>query len=178
MDEPLLIAFGSNLDPLPNLTAGLTRLHACLGIRRISRVYRTAPVGEIASQPDFLNGVVALERGLPPLELKALLRDIEAAQKRERPPGGKHYGPRTLDLDILLMGARVVKREGLTIPDPDLLTRPFLAWPAAELYPLFPHPLTGLSLVEGARCLQQQPGVMEVDPEASRLLTELFPALE
>lgn len=140
---PILIAFGSNLDPLTNLYAGLARLHQAIGLAAISTVYCTKPLG-IPNQPDFLNGAVLSHDEIDPLQLKQLLREIEAEQRRER--CGHHFGPRTLDLDIALMGDTILTVGSLIIPDPDIPDRPFLVVPLAELAPTMRHPRLGLTL--------------------------------
>ncbi|MBF0623782.1 MAG: 2-amino-4-hydroxy-6-hydroxymethyldihydropteridine diphosphokinase [Magnetococcales bacterium] len=167
---PILIAFGSNLDPLRNLTQGLIRLHRELPLARISTIYRTRPLapppGEDpasrSEEPDFLNGVAISHRDMDPLQLKKRLRHIESRQNRLR--SGPRWAPRTLDLDIALMGGMVCDREGLTIPDPDILRRPFLALPLAELAPELRHPLQGQSLRELAAAFGPDPPGMRRTP--------------
>ncbi|MBF0182699.1 MAG: 2-amino-4-hydroxy-6-hydroxymethyldihydropteridine diphosphokinase [Magnetococcales bacterium] len=139
---PILIAFGSNIAPERHLVDGLTRLHAVTGWQAISTVYRTkaipVPGGPDTHDPDFFNGAVLLDGGWEPLELRVLLKTIERATGRH--PDAPRWAPRSLDLDIALMGDRVVRSADLTLPDPDILTRPFLAVTLAQLLPEWRHP--------------------------------------
>ncbi|MBF0426604.1 MAG: 2-amino-4-hydroxy-6-hydroxymethyldihydropteridine diphosphokinase [Magnetococcales bacterium] len=167
-DHPLLLAFGANLDPLPNLVHGLRRCHQELGVVAISTVYRTLPVGLI-DQPDYLNGAVLIERSPDPWALRALLRAIEAECRRERHPQSKD-GPRTLDLDIALMGRRVLQAPPLVIPDPEIVRRPFLACPLAELAPHLVHPLLGATLATLAAAFGPVPAGMQADDVATDVL--------
>ncbi|MBF0622603.1 MAG: 2-amino-4-hydroxy-6-hydroxymethyldihydropteridine diphosphokinase [Magnetococcales bacterium] len=172
MTQPVLIAFGANIDPLVHIRQGLQKLHQHLGIEAISKVYRTTPVGNL-DQPDFLNGTVHLRKGLPPGQLRDLLRDIEAGQNRRRQADPN--APRTLDLDIALLGNMVVNNRTTTIPDPDILTRPFLAIPLAELAPTLIHPIEKVSLIEIAQRFSTPPIGMVLDSEATRLIQSSIP---
>lgn len=166
---PLLIAFGANIDPLTNLRAGLRSLDRKLGIARVSTVYRTKPVGDTA-QPDYLNGVVLTRStgGHSPLQLKSLLRGIEAERRRQRGPDPN--APRTLDLDIALLGGVVMGGPELVIPDPQIAERPWLALPLAELAPGLIHPVLGLTLAQLAQRFGPRPPGMVRDPRATALL--------
>ena len=113
--------------------AGLpaTRLAAC------SPLYRSAPVD--AAGPDFLNAVVALETGLPPVALLDALLAIEQQHHRERP---YRHAPRTLDLDLLLHGAQRIDTPRLTLPHPRLHLRAFVLRPLLDLAPQLQLPGT------------------------------------
>ncbi|NIM06577.1 MAG: 2-amino-4-hydroxy-6-hydroxymethyldihydropteridine diphosphokinase [Armatimonadetes bacterium] len=100
-------------------------------VKRISQVYETAPIGEIA-QADFLNLVAEIETQLSARELLAETRQIEKEAGRAE---GPRWGPRVIDIDILLLGAERVKDEDLTIPHPRMLERAFVMVPLAELEP-------------------------------------------
>lgn len=102
-----------------------SRLQAC------SRLYRSRPLGP-QDQPDFINAVAVLDTALPPLELLDALQAIEAAQGRVRT---RHWGPRTLDLDLLLYGNEQMDGPRLTLPHPGLVQRNFVLVPLAELAP-------------------------------------------
>lgn len=171
MHAPVLIAFGSNIDPMRHLAQGLTRLHERLPVAAVSAVYRTLPVGNRADPP-FLNGALRLHGTLAPPALKALLREIEEGQQRQR--SADRNAPRTLDLDIAFMGGLQWAEEGGRIPDPDVLTRPFLAHALAELAPELVHPDTGETLDEIRRRLMADPTGMEIDSAATALL-QLIP---
>ncbi|MDZ7590729.1 MAG: 2-amino-4-hydroxy-6-hydroxymethyldihydropteridine diphosphokinase [Rubrivivax sp.] len=104
----------------------------------VSRLYRSAPVD--AQGPDFVNAVAELHTGLAPREMLAALQAIEHAHGRERP---HRNAPRTLDLDLLLYGQRVVEEPGLAVPHPRLHERAFVLLPLADLAPDLEHPRLG-----------------------------------
>jgi 2-amino-4-hydroxy-6-hydroxymethyldihydropteridine diphosphokinase len=123
-----------------------------------SRLYRSAPMGP-AGQPDYVNAVAALATRLPALELLSALHGIEQAQGRVR--DGSRWGPRTLDLDILLFGDESINQPRLQVPHPGLHERNFVLYPLQEIAPdliipgrgtlvelLAQCPPTGLELVD------------------------------
>ena len=128
------LGLGSNLgDRAGYLRAALDLLVASedVEISAVSSLYETAPM-EIAAQPAFLNAVVAVRTQLMPYELLKLLKDIEQAIGRiER----MRFGPREVDLDILLYGNLALASDKLTIPHPRLEGRAFALVPLAELAP-------------------------------------------
>jgi 2-amino-4-hydroxy-6-hydroxymethyldihydropteridine diphosphokinase len=102
-------------------------------VQRVSTLRETEPVGYL-DQPPFLNGVVAVATALPPRELLRRLLAIERRLGRVR-GAGPRFGPRVIDLDLLLYGDEVVDEPGLTIPHPRLHERRFALEPLAELEP-------------------------------------------
>jgi 2-amino-4-hydroxy-6-hydroxymethyldihydropteridine diphosphokinase len=98
----------------------------------LSSLVETEPVG-VTDQPEFVNGAVSLETALPPRELLAALLRIERELGRVR--SGEQWGPRTIDLDLLLYGDEVVDEPGLTVPHPRLHERRFALEPLAEIEP-------------------------------------------
>jgi 2-amino-4-hydroxy-6-hydroxymethyldihydropteridine diphosphokinase len=141
------IALGSNLgDRAQTLSlaiahlAGLGRVVAC------SSLYETEPVG-YQEQPAFLNAVVALETSLEPLTLLRRLLAVEVAMGRDRSRGAPK-GPRTLDLDLLLVGDHILSEEELTLPHPALAQRRFVLAPLAEIAALLRHPVSGRTIAE------------------------------
>ena len=108
-------------------------------ILRISELQETEPYG-YTDQDWFLNGAVLLETLLQPLELLDLLHEIEQKAHRTREI---HWGPRTLDLDILYYDDLIMDTDTLTIPHPDLHNRSFVLEPLAQIAPGFRHPLLG-----------------------------------
>ncbi|MBP0049754.1 2-amino-4-hydroxy-6-hydroxymethyldihydropteridine diphosphokinase [Marinobacterium sp. AK62] len=128
------IGLGSNLDdPQQQVSQALQELD---GIERTevcttSALYRSDPVGP-PGQPDYVNAVAALETELAPEALLDALQAIEQAHQRVRKI---HWGPRTLDLDILLYGNQVIRTERLTVPHAWMLERNFVLWPLAEIAP-------------------------------------------
>lgn len=128
------IGLGSNLDdPVQQLHRALEALAQLPQTQRIacSRFYRSAPLGP-QDQPDYVNAVVALDTDLLPEALLDALQAIEAAQGRVRT---RRWGPRTLDLDLLLYGNEVLATPRLTVPHPGLAERNFVLYPLAELVP-------------------------------------------
>ncbi|GAB0055824.1 2-amino-4-hydroxy-6-hydroxymethyldihydropteridine pyrophosphokinase [Candidatus Magnetaquicoccaceae bacterium FCR-1] len=177
MNSPVLIAFGANIAPEENLAAGIARLHATVRVRAISTVYRTpalvdanAPIQ--APLPDFLNGALCIEGGCEPLGLRELLKKIEREQGRQ--PGQPGWAPRPLDFDIALMGEARFDQEGLTIPDPDIPKRDFLAVPLAELAPELIHPLLGEPMVQVAARFLGHTASMRPDPTATARLRAII----
>ena len=142
MPERAYIAIGSNLgDRRTYLEAGIKEVAALPGTRlaAISRAYETPPLGPVA-QPDFLNAVFAVETSLAPVPLLAALLAIEKKHQRQR---RIHWGPRTLDLDLLLYGEYLFKSATLTLPHPHMHERSFVLIPLCEIAPRLSHPGTG-----------------------------------
>ena len=136
------IGMGTNLgDRWGNLALAARRLResGAVAIVRASRVWDTEPMGP--PQPRYLNAVLELETSLTPRALLALLRRVERAAHRRR--DGARWGARTLDLDLLLFGERVLSEPGLKVPHPGIADRPFVLAPLAELAPALVVPGTG-----------------------------------
>lgn len=134
--ETAYIGMGANLPspagpPEVTLAEAVEWLDQCGRVMRRSSLYSTAPVG-VADQPRFLNAAVALETELTPRRLLEELLRIERAFGRDRSSGVRN-GPRTLDLDLLLYGDRVISESGLEIPHPRLAERAFVLVPLAEI---------------------------------------------
>ena len=143
------LSLGSNIDPERNLPAAVAQL-ACFGrIRAASRVWQTAPVG-LTDQPDFLNAAVLLETHLSALALREqAIAQIEKSLRRKRTMNKN--APRTIDIDIMLFNNGVLSVGKRRIPDPEVLDRPFVAIPLAEIAPDYVHPETGQTLREIAQ---------------------------
>lgn len=138
--ETVYIALGSNLaDPLQQVESALLAIKQIPHSRfqRHSRFYRTKPLGP-QDQPDYLNAVVEIHTGLEPEQLLDETQKIELNQGRVRK--AQRWGPRTLDLDILFYGNRVISSPRLTVPHYDLKNREFMLYPLAEIAPdlIFP----------------------------------------
>jgi 2-amino-4-hydroxy-6-hydroxymethyldihydropteridine diphosphokinase len=151
------IALGSNLDdPRAQVQRGFEALAALPQSRLLarSRLYRTPPWG-IAEQPDFINAAARLETSLPPRALLDALRTIEARAGRVR---GVRNGPRSLDLDLLLYGDRIVDEPDLVVPHPRLHERAFVLLPLADVAPELEVPGQGrvtdlLAHVDASGCV-------------------------
>lgn len=150
------IGLGSNLgSPRAHVERALEELDHLPLTRRVaaSRLYASAPVGP-ADQPDFINAVAQLETRLSPL---ALLDQLQALEHRHGRVRGRRWGPRTLDLDLLLFDDRRVTLPRLTLPHPEMLRRAFVLVPLAELAPslvLDGRPLARLAAGFDARDLR------------------------
>jgi len=133
------IGLGSNLnDPKAQLKRAFKALKLLPNSRlgKCSHLYRSKPMGP-QDQPRYINAVAQLRTELAPEELLAQLQAVELAQGRHR---GRRWGPRTLDLDILLYGDQVISSESLTIPHPGLYQRNFVLYPLAEIAPKMVFP--------------------------------------
>jgi 2-amino-4-hydroxy-6-hydroxymethyldihydropteridine diphosphokinase len=146
------VAVGSNLgDRWARLAQAARALRAAPGVAvvRGSRVWDAAPVGP--PQPRYLNAVLELETTRTPASLLSLLRATEGTAGRTR---DVHWGARTLDLDLLLVGDLLVQDPGLTVPHPELARRRFVLAPLAELHPELVVPGLGVSV---GRLLEEAP---------------------
>lgn len=135
------VALGSNLeDPVRQVSGAFAELAAipCTRLAARSRLYRTRAVGP--PQPDYVNAAAVLETTLGPEALLAALQRVEAAHGRRREV---HWGPRTLDLDLLTYGDRVIDAPGLQLPHPHLAERAFVLAPLAEVAADLPIPGLG-----------------------------------
>jgi len=129
------VGIGSNLDgPEAQVRTALEALAQLprTGLAACSSLYRSTPMGP-QDQPDFVNAVAALDTGLEPALLLAELQAVEQAQGRRR--SASRWGPRTLDLDLLLYGDRVIELPGLRVPHPGMCRRDFVMIPLVELDP-------------------------------------------
>jgi 2-amino-4-hydroxy-6-hydroxymethyldihydropteridine diphosphokinase len=134
------LGLGSNLNnKKQNLSNAITALRKISGISvlKISRFYQTKPIG-ITNQPDFLNAVVKIRTSLSPNELITLLLSIEKEQGRIR---ARKWGPRIIDIDLLLYNHAVIKSRNLIVPHPRLHERYFVLKPLAEIAPNAVHPI-------------------------------------
>ncbi len=140
------IGLGSNLgDRLMHLQAALAAMRAAgLQVEKVSTFIETAPYG-VTDQPAFLNGVCAVQTSLAPRALLALLLAIETQLGRVRT---RHWGPRVIDLDLLLYGDWVLAEPGLIVPHPDLHNRLFVLQPLVEIAPDAVHPQLQLTMQE------------------------------
>lgn len=130
------IGLGSNLEqPIAQIQSAFQALSELPKSRLScrSRLYRTPPLGP-CGQPDYVNGVALLETMLDPISLLNRLQAIEQTHGRRR--DGERWGPRTLDLDMLLYGEKVMNSERLILPHPEMHKRGFVLIPLADCAPL------------------------------------------
>lgn len=127
-----IIALGANLgDPKENLDIAMALLREATDVHAISSYYSTAPVGG-PEQPDYLNAVCIVESELPAMDLLSLLHGIEKSLGRERI---EHWGPRTIDLDLIQYGGLLSKADELQLPHPRAHERRFVLEPWFEIEP-------------------------------------------
>ena len=135
MENQSYIGLGSNLDdPRRQVTLAMERLDALpeLKIEARSSLYESPPMGP-ANQADYVNAVVEVHTCLSPLALLGQLSDLEEAFGRDRSVG--HWGPRIIDLDILLFANREIDLRRLKVPHPGLAEREFVVFPLLEIAP-------------------------------------------
>lgn len=134
---PAAIGLGGNVgDSAAVLTAAAAAIESLAHTRPVarSRLHAT-PAWGLQTQPDFVNAVVVVETALPPLDLLAHLLSIERAAGRDRAAPGPRWGPRVLDLDLLLYADAVIDAPGLQVPHPHLHARAFALVPLLDAWP-------------------------------------------
>lgn len=132
--EEVLIGLGGNIgDPLEAMRSALQTLdrHPKCRVERVSSVWKTPPWG-VTNQPDFLNACAAISTTLEPRAFLDLCLSIEKNLKRIR---DQRWGPRSIDIDILFFGDRMISEDGLNIPHPRITDRAFVLVPLAEIAP-------------------------------------------
>jgi 2-amino-4-hydroxy-6-hydroxymethyldihydropteridine diphosphokinase len=133
--QPAYIGLGSNLsDPAAQVQQALHRLAAvprslCIAV---SRLYGSRPMGPV-TQPDFVNAVAGMLTRLTALELLRELRNLEV--QAGRPAAHEHWGPRVLDLDVLVFGREQSTAPELVLPHPGVVERNFVLYPLADIAP-------------------------------------------
>ena len=140
----VFVAAGSNVEPERHLALAAALLERAFGRVRFSPWYRNKAVG--FQGDDFINFVVGFTTELPVETVVAKLREIETACGRPR--DAPKWAPRTMDLDILLYGDLVRDEPRLRLPRPDLLKRPYMLGPLADIAPELLHPTAGASIAE------------------------------
>ena len=143
----IAIAFGANLgDRRGAILDAATHVGRILQHFTLSSIIETAPVGDgLENDPAYLNAVGVGESDLPAREIFDRLRAIEREAGRQRPYPG---APRTLDLDLILVGTEVIDKDDLQVPHPRFRERLFVLEPLCEIAPDLIDPLTGLSMRE------------------------------
>lgn len=164
----VLLGLGSNLEPREEhirTALDLLQERGAVRVLKVSTLRETDPVGG-PPQGSYLNGAALVETDLAPRDLMALLKSVEARVGRRA--GGVRWGPREVDLDILLHGDLVVQEPGLIVPHPRLTGRRFVLEPAAEIAGDLVHPVLRRTVAELLRRLPERIG-----RGAPRLLTSL-----
>ncbi len=152
------IALGSNLgERAVAITAAIDHLHATDGIviTAVSSMYETDPIGP-GRQPKYLNAAAVARTNLPARNLLNRMLEIESMLGRARQCGQK-WGPRSIDLDLLLYGDRIIDEPGLRVPHPRMHERAFVLDPLCEIAPNKRHPALGRSVESIRRSLYASP---------------------
>ena len=135
MSDVAYIGLGSNMDdPRTQISTALVNIHSHeqISIQQCSHLYASAPMGP-QNQPDYINAVIKITTGLTPIELLDVLQNIEQQHGRKR--SSEQWGPRTLDLDIILFNNLKMDNDRLTIPHYGLAQREFVLVPLFEIEP-------------------------------------------
>jgi len=147
------LSVGSNIHPVENVRKALELLNSHVRITGISTVYLTT-AEDRPEQPSYYNCVIEVKTQRSPIEFKySILRPIEEALGRKR--SGDKFAARTIDLDLILYDDLVVEGDTLTLPDPQIVRRAFVALPLHELSPGLRLPGSGISIAEIAASLPQ-----------------------
>ena len=149
----------------------LLRAHPQIDVRQRSGLYRSAPVGANAGE-SFLNAVCCVSTTLSPLALLDVLQSIELSLGRTRE---LHWGPRTLDLDLLFMDEQIVAESRLTVPHPAASYRRFVVDPLEEVVPTLRHPKLNLTITELSQRLHQRPLSIALGEPWASLVEQLQP---
>ena len=152
------LGLGSNMgDREDYLRQAVKFLSERLRIGKVSSIYETEPVGDVA-QPNYLNQVGQFYTTLPPASLLSLLKGFELKLGRAGPSGA----PRPIDIDILFYGNQVVKTPELAIPHPRLIERAFVLIPLVEIAPDLTHPINHKTVKQILAKLKDKHGVVKL----------------
>ncbi|HOV59679.1 MAG TPA: 2-amino-4-hydroxy-6-hydroxymethyldihydropteridine diphosphokinase [Candidatus Hydrogenedentes bacterium] len=155
------LVLGANLgDRVATLREAVLAIAGTVGIRvlQVSGVYETPPWGYI-DQPRFYNLALAIETVLAPLELLETVKRLETSLGREE---GPRWGPRVIDIDLILWDGLTVRHERLELPHPRYRERAFVLWPLREIAPGVKDPVTGRSIAQMAGDLENTPDAANI----------------
>ena len=161
------LGFGGNIgEPLSHFRRARKQLAADPHVTVVgaSPLYRTPAIGGPAGQPDYLNAVVEVTTSLTPHQLLQLCQQIETDAGRSR---DIHWGPRTLDIDLLLVGNLIIDDSQLTLPHPRLQERHFVLLPLNNLVPQLRHPITTKTIAELLADLPPAVGISQLNKKWS-----------
>ncbi len=162
MERDAYIALGSNLgDRELNLLRAVGEIGKLPSgrVTGLSPFYETSPVG-VSDQPSFYNAALRLSTAMSPHELLARLQQIESAVFRRTRT--VRWGPRSIDLDLLLYGNEVIDDEALTVPHPRMAERRFVLQPLCDIAPDIVHPVLGLSMADLLAGLRSDESVLKI----------------
>jgi 2-amino-4-hydroxy-6-hydroxymethyldihydropteridine diphosphokinase len=159
MVNRIYLSLGSNIEPEKNLPAAVRLLKDFGNVESVSTVWETPPLG-YADQANFLNAAVLVITHLSAEEFQeTAIRQIEMELGRVR--SGQKFGPRTIDVDIMLFNDEILQIGHRNIPSPEILERAFVAIPLAEIDPDYQHPNTKQSLSEISELFDQTKAQMK-----------------
>jgi 2-amino-4-hydroxy-6-hydroxymethyldihydropteridine diphosphokinase len=171
MPNLAFLSLGSNIQPEENLPKAIEKLAESSRLVAVSPVWETLPLGTTGDQPNFLNAATLVETDQSPESFKAeVIRRIEDDLGRVRTTD--KFAPRPIDIDIMFFNNQVLDVDNRHIPDPEVLERPFVAIPLAEIAPDYRHPETGQTLRDIARGFTVTETEMRLRPNLSQSLTE------
>ncbi len=156
------LGLGGNLEnPLQRFRQARQELtdHPLIRVISSSPIYRTPPVGGPDSQPDFLNAVLEIQTGISAVKLLQHCQQIEDAAGRTRVV---HWGPRTLDIDLLFVGELICACPQLTLPHPRLHQRHFALLPLNDLAPQLQHPVLKATIQHLLAALPPAEGITRI----------------
>jgi 2-amino-4-hydroxy-6-hydroxymethyldihydropteridine diphosphokinase len=170
MPNLAFLSLGSNIEPEENLPKAVAKLAQASKLVAVSPVWETPPLG-VVDQPNFLNAAMVVETDESPETFKnKILRCIEDDLGRVRT--AEKFGPRPIDIDIMFFNNQILDVDNRHIPDPEVLERPFVAIPLAEIAPDYRHPETGQTLRDIARGFKVTEADMRLHPNLSQSLIE------
>lgn len=170
MTNLVYLSLGSNIEPEKNMRAAVEMLATLAGLRAVSSVWETLPLGT-TDQPNYLNAAAVVETELTAKQFKRrVIRPIERALGRVRT--ADKFGPRSIDIDIILFNRDIFELDNHPIPNRELVERPFVGIPLAEIAPDYIHPETGQSLSEMAAGFSVTEAGMRLRVDVSLALTQ------